>query len=723
MKRDTTTPTELTPPLLRVTMALSALALIATGCDDKGGAAVAGGASGRAIIPDEQPNVPPPIGSNGANGPNGTGRGTEREGEPGDQPAEAGSQRSASAFAVELASLHRTWAAEEAALAAEFPKRLEEIASSLGGLAPHVKRAYTVDGALRAQPYFSRAGQLTAEADQILQTLMAVADHGLDPARYHAERMQAAMHKLGDHAVGRGTPNKSADEAALWKLLEDTRAPSGEPSLATLKDAASKAGFSDADTPRLATTRAHLDAALARQKMLVDALVELDVLIVHGVVRWAYDQRFARKAHPFLADKTEADGFKRTAKDLEAFFDQVDWTRAETAIAAMNSAVPRFPDYEPTRQAFLRYRAYAEKYPEHIELPKEVEKLAKGKKGDAVTKLEERLIQEEYLAGPPTGTFGDALTEAINLYQDTHQMKATGKVDKATRASMNKSFADRAEQLKLSLMRYRESDLHQSGHRFGEIGRASDKNGSPTSAVRAVVNIPAMEARFYLGTELARTHRVVVGNNDNDSDATTGKKGKLNQTRLLTAEMQTIVLNPVWNVPRRIKEQELDVLLMDEPDYYEKHNFKILMNPDGTERVVQQPGPGNALGLVKFLFPNQFAIYMHDTPKKKLFERPVRAFSHGCMRTENPLDLARWILVEVDKEMTNEEFDEILASREERHFAVNPRIPISTDYVTTTIDAEGRVHFLADIYGFDRDYFEGKVPHRADRDFPMTVVF
>lgn len=722
MKRDTTTPT----PVLRPIMcALSMLALVAAGCDDKGGAAVAGGASGRAIIPDENPNVPPPIGPNGANGSggsNGSGRGTERQGAPedGERPV---AERSASAFAVELASLHRTWAAEEAALAAEFPKRLEEIVGSLGGLAPHVKRAYTVDGVLRGQPFMSRAGQLTAEADQILQTLITVGDHGLDPARYHAERMQAALHKLGDHAVGRGTPNKSADEAALWKLLEDTRAPSGEPSLEQLKEAASKAGFSDADTPRLATTRAHLDAALARQKTLADALVELDALIVHGVVRWVYDQRFARKAHPFLADKTEADGFKRTANDLELFFGQVDWTRAETVVTAMNAAVPRFPDYEATRQAFLRYRAYAEKYPEHIELPKEVEKLGKGKKGDAVTKLEERLIQEEYLAGPATGTFGDALTEAINLYQDTHQMKATGKVDKATRASMNKSFADRAEQLKLSLMRYRESDLHQSAHRFGEIGRASDKNGSPTSAVRAVVNIPAMEARFYIGTELARTHRVVVGNNDNDSDATTGKKGKLNQTRLLTAEMQTIVLNPVWNVPRRIKEQELDVLLMDEPDYYEKHNFKILMNPDGSERVVQQPGPGNALGLVKFLFPNQFAIYMHDTPKKKLFERPVRAFSHGCMRTENPLDLARWILVDVDKEMTNEQFDEILASREERHFAVNPRIPISTDYVTTTIDAEGRVHFLADIYGFDRDYFEGKVPHRADRDFPMTVVF
>jgi murein L,D-transpeptidase YcbB/YkuD len=232
-----------------------------------------------------------------------------------------------------------------------------------------------------------------------------------------------------------------------------------------------------------------------------------------------------------------------------------------------------------------------------------------------------------------------------------------------------------------------------------------------------------MEARFFLGTELARRHRVVVGNNDTETDAETGKRGKLNQTRLFTAEMQTVVLNPVWNVPRRIKEQELDLLLMDEPDYYEKHGFKIEVNADGSERVVQQPGPGNALGLAKFLFPNQFAIYMHDTPKKNLFDRPVRAFSHGCMRTHNPLDLARWILVDVDKELTNEQFDAVLEAREERHFAIRPRIPITIDYVTTTIDEAGRINFLSDVYGFDKEFFEGRVPLTPDKDFPLTVIF
>ncbi len=697
------------------------LAGLFAGCDDKG--AVATNTNGeRAIIPDDPSAVPPTIGSS----PPGRSRpGATR---PGEDPSGSGSQGRApaegasTAFASELASLHRVWSAEEASLLAEFPRHLEKAFDKTGPFASLVRAAYTREGAVVGEPIFSRAGQLTTEADSLLETILLVADHGLDPKRYQLEDLNGVVQKLGDFAVGRGTPNMSEDERALWKLLVETRPTSGEPSVELLAEVSREKGFTDADVLRLKMTRAHLDAVLAQRKELNQVLAELDVLLVHGVHRWIFDQRFIKKAHPFLADKSEADALKRTAKEIEVFAG-LDWKNPSTAAAALQAAVPRFPDYEPTRQAFLRYRGYAEKYPQHIELPAAADKLAKGKSGDVVKQLEERLIQEEYLAGPATGKFGDALVEALNLYQETHQMKPIGKMDRATRLSLNRTFADRADQLSLSLMRYRESDLHQSGHRFGEIGTASDKNGSPTSQVRARINIPAMEARFYVGTELGKTHRVVVGNNDTETDATTGKRGKLNQTRLFTAEMQTIVLNPVWNVPKRIKEQELDLLLMDEPDYYEKHNFKVILNPDGTERVVQQGGSGNALGLVKFLFPNQFAIYMHDTPKKKLFERPVRAFSHGCMRTENPLDLARWILVEIDKELTDEQFDEVLAAKEERHFAVNPRIAISTDYVTTTIDDQGRINFLADVYGFDKDYFEGKVPHGPDRDFPLTVLF
>lgn len=619
----------------------------------------------------------------------------------------------AGSFGNELARVYAAWSAEEAAIVEDAKGRLAAaIDGQSGAFAKSVKSLYD---ARQNRLIFSRGGELTEEADKLLEILYAVDTHGVPVAPYALDDLRAGVKAFSDASlaaqdvVARG---QTEDEKALWEFLLANRATAERDLVARAEDA----GLGDDDLGRLSEARKRVNALLSARKQLNAVLVELDVALARRLHRWVYDMRFARRAHPFTADKSDEAGIARAEKDIVKLLSQVELDATGAIDQLARLVTPAFPDYEPTRAALARYRALAEQHPEHLELPKEVDKLAIDMKGmakaaDAIRLLERRLIQEGYLAGEPTGTFGPELETAVKLYQETHQLKVTGKLEKVMRGSLNRTFAERAKTLELSLQRYRESDLHQGVFRFGEV------------PARARVNIPGFEARFYRGSELARTHRVVVGNNDTDVDAELQKKGKLNQTRLFTAEMQTVVLNPVWRVPRRIKEQELDQMLMDQPDYYEKHNFKILMNPDGSERVVQQPGPGNALGLVKFLFPNQFAIYMHDTPKKKLFERPVRAFSHGCMRTENPLDLARWILVEVDKEMTNEQFDEILASREERHFAVNPRIPISTDYVTTTIDAEGRVHFLADIYGFDRDYFEGKVPHRADRDFPMTVVF
>jgi murein L,D-transpeptidase YcbB/YkuD len=678
---------------LMMTFALAGLAL---GCDDK----PASHAGGRVAIPSEggDDSAPPLIG--GKQGRDG------RAEAPGEDPVaarEAGG--GAASLEGELTSLYRSWSGEEANLLADFPARLETAIAKTGELGHVVRKVYD---RLGKSPITTRDGQLTEVAVALVDLFKRVSEHGIDPAPYALEALDGLIAKLSG---GPSVPPLAERDKPLWDFMVSQRPAAGAPNSSGLADKARAAGFSDADLGRLSELRKRLNLMLVSRKQLIEVLAEVDVALVARLHRYVYDMRLGKKAHPFLADKTFEVGLARVTPELTKHIEAFDWNSAATLSTWASGLVPKFPDYEPTRQALLRYRGYAERHPTHIELSKDADKLAAGRSGDLVKLLEERLIQEEYLGGSPSGKWSAALTEALSAYQETHQMKPTGKMDKATRTSLNRTFAERAKQLELSLQRYRESDLHQGAARFGEV------------PVRARVNIPAMEARFYLGAELARKHRVVVGNNDTETDAETGKRGKLNQTRLLSADMQTVVLNPVWNVPRRIKEQELDLMLMDEPDYYEKHGFKIEVNADGSERVVQQPGPGNALGLVKFLFPNQFSIYMHDTPKKNLFDRPVRAFSHGCMRTENPLDLARWILVEVDKDLTNEEFDAILEAREERHFAVNPRIPISTDYITTTIDEAGRINFLSDVYGFDKDFFEGNVPRPPDKDFPLTVLF
>lgn len=683
--------------------------LALAGCDDKPKAAEA---AGRVALPEtSEREVPPIIGANDerrrAGGEGGAHAGAAAGGAERLEPEAGAAPDGAASFGAELARLYEAWAGEEQALVEDFGRVLQAAIAKEGVFAGRLEAIYAARG---RQPVMSRDGVLVEDADALVSALEGVESHGLDAGPYELERLAGLLQDFSKRRLEADAAAGPQQDVELWKLVLAERPVAVPADAVMLGERAREGGFGDRDLVRLSELRKRLSELLAGRKAMNATLAELDAFLLAKLHRWVFDMRFAKKAHPFLADRGEAEAMKRVGPELDKAM-AIDLSQKGAIAELVASVVPRFPDYGPTREALARYRDYAAKYPEHLELPKEVEKLGPGKAGELVKKLEERLIQEEYLTGPASGKWSAELEEAISEYQETHQMKPTGKVDKLTRTSMNRPFAERARAIALSLQRYRESDLHQSGFRFGE------------TPLRARVNIPAMEARFYVGTELARRHRVVVGNNDTDTEASSGKKGKLNQTRLLTAEMQTVVLNPVWNVPKRIKEQELDLLLMDEPDYYEKHNFKVELNPDGTERVVQQPGPGNALGLVKFLFPNQFSIYMHDTPKKKLFERPVRAFSHGCMRTENPLDLARWLLVEVDKEMTNEEFDEVLAAREERHFALNPRVPISTDYVTTTIDEEGRINFLADVYGFDRDYFEGKTPYKNDKDLPMTIIF
>ena len=678
---------------------LGGLAWIGVGGCDK---PAAGEPSGRVAMP-QTSEAPPIIGG-------GAGNKVDPHGAAGEAPVEArpaaGEDGGATgSFGAELVRLYEAWSGEEKALVGDFERAQTEAAGREGVFA---SRVGAVLDARDGRPVMSRDGVLTEDADALVEIIQAVETHGLDPKPYELERLGKLVDAFAKGRLEADSSEGPGADKPLWQFVLEHRRDGLD--AAALADAAGDRGFGDKDLPRLSELRKRLVAMMGQRKALNATLAELDAFLVGKVHRWVFDMRFAKKAHPFLADKSDADGLARNAEAFDKTM-AIDWSEAGAIGRLVAAVVPRFPDYEPTREALARYREYAAKYPQHIELPKEAEKLGPNKSGELVKQLEERLIQEQYLTGTPTGKWGSELEEAISEYQETHQMKATGKIDKFTRGSLNKPYAERAAVLALSLQRYRESELHQGAFRFGEV------------PMRVRVNIPAMEARFYNGTEIARRHRVIVGNNDNETDAETGKKGKLNQTRLFTAEMREVVLNPTWNVPKRIKEQELDTMLMDEPDYYEKHNFKVEVNPDGTERVVQQPGPGNALGEVKFLFPNQFSIYMHDTPKKKLFDRPVRAFSHGCMRTENPIDLARWLLVEVEKTLTDEEFDEVRNKREERHFALKNRLPISTDYVTTTIDEAGRIVFLADVYGFDRDYFDGKTPYRADKDFPSTIVF
>ena len=225
-----------------------------------------------------------------------------------------------------------------------------------------------------------------------------------------------------------------------------------------------------------------------------------------------------------------------------------------------------------------------------------------GDTNPAVKDLQARLMEEEFFDGEHTGSMDDATVEAVKRYQVTHQLDADGVVGGGTIRSLNVPFERRVQQLKLGLTRWRESEAkHQEGF-----------------FIR--VNLPEFEAQFWEGETLERTHRVVIGSNAYEVDEDRGIHGKLNRTVIFSDEMERLVLNPLWHVPARIKETELDLELIDEPDFYEKNNYTVKILDDGTEVVYQNSGPWNALGQVKFLFPNDHSIYLHDTPKKALFK-------------------------------------------------------------------------------------------------------
>jgi murein L,D-transpeptidase YcbB/YkuD len=193
--------------------------------------------------------------------------------------------------------------------------------------------------------------------------------------------------------------------------------------------------------------------------------------------------------------------------------------------------------------------------------------------------------------------------------------------------------------------------------------------------------------------------RVVTGNNKRVCDSETGKWTYPNATEPLMAKLDHVIVNPYWYVPSRIIREELEPKLADDPDYFEKKNYERV-EIGGKETIRQKPGEGNALGRVKFIFPNPNNTYMHDTPHKKYFDFPVRDYSHGCIRVHKPRELARHLL-ENDPAGTGYELESLIEKGDQKYIELDNKIPVILEYYTVRVDDQGRVNFLADIYNKD----------------------
>jgi murein L,D-transpeptidase YcbB/YkuD len=197
-----------------------------------------------------------------------------------------------------------------------------------------------------------------------------------------------------------------------------------------------------------------------------------------------------------------------------------------------------------------------------------------------------------------------------------------------------------------------------------------------------VINIPAYQLTYFIDGKKQLVSEVVVGK-------------AMNKTVVFSADMKYIVFSPYWNVPNSILHKEILPEIAKNKNYLAQHNMEW-----HEQGVRQRPGTKNALGLVKFLFPNNNSIYLHDTPSKYLFKQEQRAFSHGCIRVAKPVELARLILRN-DPNWTSEKIDRAMNRGIETWHPLKNKIPVYIGYFTTWVDSEGFSHFYNDVYQRD----------------------
>lgn len=310
--------------------------------------------------------------------------------------------------------------------------------------------------------------------------------------------------------------------------------------------------------------------------------------------------------------------------------------------------------------------------------------LRPGEVGRRVEALRIRLIAMG--DHPPVETvsprYDPELQAAVEAFQARHGLNRDGVAGAATLAAVNASPEDRRDQALATLERMRWTPR--------ELGER-----------HIWVNLADFRVTVRDGDDVLFTERVVIGKNRH-------------RTPEFSDRMTHLVFNPSWHVPYSIATKEILPKLKADPGYLAAENME-LSGPETNAwavdwsqysrgafpfRIRQRPGPGNALGQVKFMFPNDFSIYLHDTPSKRLFAKDRRAFSHGCVRVQDPLSLARALLAAKWADAPAR-IDHILASGKERTVFLEEPMPVHLSYRTAWVDENGVMQFREDVYGRD----------------------
>jgi murein L,D-transpeptidase YcbB/YkuD len=379
-------------------------------------------------------------------------------------------------------------------------------------------------------------------------------------------------------------------------------------------------------------------------------------------------------------------GVERKQKDLHKILqDAAEKGNIADAIADLK---PKHQVYSDLKESLKEYEELKKEESSLKKIP-EGELIKPGEKDERIAAIAARLKKLNYLDEDYTSKenrYDEKLQDAVNNFQHRKGLQTDAILGNSTIRELNMSPEDRYFQILANLERWRWYPRDLGEHYI-------------------LINIPAYELTVVKDGNTVREHKVIAGT-------------KERPTPIFSDSLQYIVLNPEWNIPSTIKNEDVIPAASKNPDYLSSRNMTVL-SPEGevidlssinwssdevkTYRFVQESGPSNPLGQVKIIYPNDYAIYLHDTPSKNLFEQNERAESSGCVRVQNVLDLANYLLKD-QEDWDMERINEVIASGETTQVPVTSPIRVHHFYWTAWRD-NGNTVFTEDVYEMDNEIY------------------
>ncbi len=415
-----------------------------------------------------------------------------------------------------------------------------------------------------------------------------------------------------------------------------------------------------------------------------DVSADLEVLLTDSLTRYGYHLMFG-KVNPGALDRNW--NLSRTIGGRSPV-ELVEGLVASDSIEhELDQLVGTPPLYEKMRALLRQYRAFAESggWP----TVSAGSTLKPGVEDSRVSELRARLAvtgDHAPRAGDGTTIYGAALEQSVRRFQKRHGLEPDGAVGPATLAALNVPVERRVDQIRINLERIRWV--------VRDVGKLDDF---------IVVNIAAFEAILVQDREIRWVTPAQVGKT-------------YRKTPVFRAEMKYLVFNPTWTVPPTILRKDILPKARKDPGYLERKKIRVIdgsgavIDPAGLDwgsytgrnfpyRLRQDPGPENALGRIKFIFPNPHFVFLHDTPHREHFAKAERAFSSGCIRIENPYEMAR-LLLDDPEQWNLDAIERLIDSGETRSVFLDEPLPVLLLYATVAVERD-EPRFLNDIYGRD----------------------